>query len=297
MDHSAVLGQQLPQVVSDLQDLVSLCPDPIIAVNRDGAIVFFNTAAERLLGYTSEEAIMRLSITHIYATVGHAHQIKKQLYANPELQIEGYETQAVSKGGRIIDVRLSARLIVRDGEEIGSIGFFHDLTERKQLEAKLMHMSITDGLTGLHNQRHFLSVLEPEMERAKRYNRPLSLISIDLDKFKQVNDMLGHLEGDNALRFAAHAIQDELRKTDMAFRVGGDEFMVLLLETCCEEAEAIGRRLKASFDQHWALEWNPKKSCPVVSMSMGITQFDQHETPDTLMRRADDLMYSAKKHL
>jgi diguanylate cyclase (GGDEF)-like protein/PAS domain S-box-containing protein len=296
MANDNVCVQELPLIVADQHELVSLCPDPIIAVNRAGAIVLFNTAAERLLGYRSGEVIEQLAIARVYATPDQARLVKKQLYASPDRQIEGCETQLISKGGRVIDIRLSAKLIVRDGEEFGSIGFFHDLTERKQLEAELKHMSITDSLTGLHNQRHFLAVLEPETERAKRYRRPLSLICIDLNNFKQVNDVLGHLEGDNALRFTGQTIQMELRKTDMAFRYGGDEFMVLLLETRSEEAEVIGRRLQASFDRRWAEEWNLKEDCPAVSISMGIAEFDQHESPEALMRRADKLMYEVKKH-
>lgn len=288
--------QGLSLIVADLQELVSLCPDPIIGVNRAGTIVLFNTAAERLLGYSGDEAIERLAITQVYSTADQARHVKKQLYASPDdRQIEGYETQVVSKGGRVIDIRLSAKLIVRNGEELGSIGFFHDLTERKHLESELKHMSITDSLTGLHNQRHFLAVLEPEVERAKRYCRPLCLVCIDLDNFKQVNDVLGHLEGDNALRFAAHTVQNELRKADMAFRYGGDEFMVLLPETRSEEAEVIGRRLQAAFDRRWAEEWNPKPGCPAVSLSVGMAEFDQHESPEALMRRADNIMYDAKK--
>jgi diguanylate cyclase (GGDEF)-like protein/PAS domain S-box-containing protein len=296
MDNNKECAQELPLIVADLQEFVSLCPDPIIAVSRAGAIVVFNSAAERLLGYSADEVIGHFAIARMYPTAEQARAVKKQLYASLDRQIEGCETQLVSKGGRVIDIRLSAKLILRGGEEFGSIGFFHDLTERKELEAALKHMSITDRLTGLHNQRHFLAVLEPETERAKRYGRPLSLICIDMDNFKQVNDVLGHLEGDNALRFTAQTIQRELRKNDMAFRYGGDEFMVLLLETCREDAEVIGRRLQASFDRRWAEEWHPKQDCPMVSMSMGIAEFNQHESPDALMRRADHLMYEAKRH-
>jgi diguanylate cyclase (GGDEF)-like protein/PAS domain S-box-containing protein len=282
-------------MVAELQELVSLCPDPIIAIDRAGTIVLFNAAAERLLGYSGEEVIGKLAISRIYPTADQARNIKKQLYGSPERQIEGYETQLISKAGRMIDIRLSAKLILRDGEETGSIGFFHDLTERKQLEAKLSNMAITDSLTGLYNQRHFLAVLEPELERAKRYRRPLSLICMDLDRFKQVNDLLGHLEGDNALRFTAQLIQSELRKTDLAFRYGGDEFMVLLLETPLDEAEIIGRRLQASFARRWGEEWNARRGCPKVGISMGIAEFDLHESPEALMRRADKLMYQTKE--
>lgn len=295
MEHQQGSEADLSFMTADLHELVSLCPDPIIAVNRAGAIVLFNMAAQRLLGYSSEEVIGKLDIVRVYSSVEQARSVKKQLHASPDRQIEGLEAQLVSKAGRVIDIRLSAKLILRDGHESGSIGFFHDLTESKQLEAKLKHLSITDSLTGLHNQRHFLAVLEPEMERAKRYGRPLNLICIDLDNFKQVNDLLGHLEGDNALRFTAQTIQKELRKTDMAFRYGGDEFMVLLIETRSDEAEVIGRRLKASFDSRWAEEWSSRSDCPVVSLSMGIAEFNLHESPEGLMRRADKLMYAAKK--
>jgi len=281
--------------VADLQELVSLSPDPIIAVNRAGVIVLFNAAAERLLGYSSDEVIEQLAITQVYPTADHARMVARQMYASADRQIQGYETQLVSKAGRVVDIRLSARLLVRNGEEAGSIGFFHDLTETKQLEAQLKQMSVTDNLTGLHNQRHFMSVLETEIERARRHHRPLNLICIDLDNFKQVNDELGHLEGDHALRFTAQTIQGELRKVDMAFRYGGDEFMVLLLDTPGEEAQVIGSRLKASFDKRWAEEWMPRPGCPLVSLSIGLAEFDQHESTEDLMHRADVLMYESKK--
>lgn len=288
--------QKPPLIATDLQELVSLSPDPIIAVNRAGVIMLFNHAAEHLLGYRSDEIIGRLAITQVYPTAEHARKVNKQMYAGADRQIQGYETQLVAKGGRVIDIRLSAKLIVRDGEELGSIGFFHDLTETKQLEAQLKQISVTDNLTGLHNQRHFMSVLETEIERARRHHRPLNLICIDMDNFKQVNDVLGHLAGDSALRFAAQTMQGELRRVDMAFRYGGDEFMVLLLDTPAQEAETIGRRLKTAFDQRWAEEWMPKPGCPVVSLSIGIAQFDQSESAEDLMHRADTLMYQSKQH-
>ncbi len=282
-------------MVANLQELVSLSPDPIIGVNRAGTVNLFNVAAQRLLGYHCDEVLDRLAVTTLYADAAQARLIKKQLYASTDQQIEGLETQLLSKGGRIIDIRLSARLITRNGCESGSIGFFHDLTEHKRLESVLKQMSITDGLTGLYNQRHFRAVLEAELERANRYRRPLCLVFIDLDNFKQVNDQLGHLEGDNALRFAARTLQKMLRKTDIAFRYGGDEFMLLLPEASAAEAQAIGDRMKSAFDQHWAEEWSCRQRCPVVSLSVGVAEFDQHESADALIRRADAMMYEVKK--
>lgn len=286
---------RLSTVLADLHDFVLLCPDPIIGVDRTGTIVLFNAAAERLLGYRSEDVIGRLSIVDVYPSADRARDISRQLHASPDRQVEGCETQLVAKDGRIVDIRLSAKIVMRDGEKFGSIGFFHDLTERKQLESRLKHLSITDSLTGLFNQRHFFAVLDPELERAKRYHRPLSLVCIDLDNFKQVNDRLGHLEGDCALRFTAHAIGRQVRKTDLAFRYGGDEFMVLLLETSGAEAETFAGRLQEWFDRRWAEDWSPKPRCPRVGLSIGIAEFDQHELPEALVRRADQTMYEAKK--
>ncbi len=281
-------------MVADLQDLVSLSPDPIIGVDRAGTVNLFNLAAQSLLGYTCDEVLGKLSVTRLYPSAEQARMIKKQLHASAQLQIEGCETQLLSKGGRIIDIRLSAKLITRDGQELGSIGFFHDLTEHKRLESVLKQLAITDALTGLYNQRHFRAVLDAELERASRYRRPLCLVCIDLNNFKQVNDKMGHLEGDNALRFTARTLQKALRKTDIAFRYGGDEFMLLLPESCDEEAQTIGARLRVSFDSQWALEWSPRANCPVVSLSVGVAEFDQHESAEALIARADALMYEAK---
>ena len=130
-----------PLIAADQQELVSLSPDPIIAVNRAGIIVLFNQAAEQLLGYRSAEVIGRLGITGLYPTAGHARRVNQQMYASPDRLIQGYETQLVAKSGRVIDIRLSARLILSEGENLGSIGFFHDLTETKRLEAQLKQNS------------------------------------------------------------------------------------------------------------------------------------------------------------
>jgi GGDEF domain-containing protein len=86
-----------------------------------------------------------------------------------------------------------------------------------------------------------------------------------------------------------------MRHSEDADKVGVYGALTLLLETRSEEAEVICRRLQASFDRRWAEEWNPKQGCPVVSISMGIAEFDQHESPEALMRRADNFMYEAKK--
>ncbi|MDE2418389.1 MAG: GGDEF domain-containing protein [Burkholderiales bacterium] len=283
-------------MTTQLQELVSLSPDPIIAVNREGKITLFNQAAERLLGYRGSDVLEVVSIASIYASRDLARHVNKLLHTSPDHQVEGMETQLQSKVGRTIDIRLSAKLLMRNGEVVGSIGFFHDLTERKRLETMLKQLSITDNLTGLFNQRHFRAALNVELERSSRYGRPLCLICIDLDDFKQINDQLGHLEGDNALRFAARVLHKALRKTDVAFRYGGDEFMLLLPETDMAEAQAIGARVKALFDALWHTEWSAIADCPTVSLSYGIAERDAADSAESLIQRADSAMYRIKKN-
>jgi diguanylate cyclase (GGDEF)-like protein/PAS domain S-box-containing protein len=283
-----------------LQEVVSICPDPIIAVDRKGMVGLFNPAAEKLLGYASEEVVGKLSITQLYHPPEQARIIKRLIHSQEygeAGQLEGYETRLVARGGRVVDIRLSATLIKNGlGQEVGSIGFFHDLTERKQLESRLMLLSITDSMTGLYNQRHFHHVLVTEVDRVRRYQRTLSLICVDIDNFKQVNDSLGHLEGDNAIRFAAQVIQDIIRKTDMAFRYGGDEFMVLLPEASQEEAALIAGRIQRVFDERWQADWLGRFTLPVrVGLSTGAVEFDPRESAEAFIHRADEAMYGAKK--
>ena len=228
------------------ENIVPLCPDGIIGVDQKGIVVVFNKAAEKLIGYSMDEVIGKLHITQIYHPETLARHIKKLIYS-PEHGgagvLEGYEVDVATKQGQTVPIRLSATLIHKDGREIGSVGFFHDLTLKKEMEARLLELSITDGLTGLFNHRHFYSVLSKELERAHRYNRPFSLIVLDLDNFKQCNDQFGHIEGDNILRIVGETAKELLRTTDSAFRYGGDEFVIVLPETILKSASTRRRKV------------------------------------------------------
>jgi diguanylate cyclase (GGDEF)-like protein len=135
-------------------------------------------------------------------------------------------------------------LIFEDDVEIGSVGFFHDLTARKEMEEELRRRSITDSLTNLYNRRHFHSTLSEEIARSARYRGPLSLAVFDLDNFKAFNDTYGHQEGDAILCLVAECIRAVFRSTDYTFRLGGDEFGVLLVETELSNAGQVMERFK-----------------------------------------------------
>ncbi|MFP4476654.1 MAG: diguanylate cyclase [Desulfatibacillaceae bacterium] len=165
--------------------------------------------------------------------------------------------------------------------------------EREQMLAELERLAVTDGLTKLYNSRHFYHELEVEMGRARRYGRPLSLLLFDLDKFKQYNDKYGHIEGDKVLAAVAETARDCLRKMDMAFRYGGEEFTILLPETPGQEAETVADRLRQTIQD---LSFEPEPGEKVhISVSVGVTECDPEQDLKTVVRRADAAMYACKK--
>jgi diguanylate cyclase (GGDEF)-like protein/PAS domain S-box-containing protein len=283
-----------------LVKLVALCPDGVIAINRSGLITIFNRAAEVLTGHSAEETIGKKNIIDIYPSSEVAREIKKHLYSDTygdKGHIEGYGLEIKTQAGRNLPIRLSAALIYNNNEEAGSVGFFHDMSPQKEIEKKLRRLSITDALTGLYNQRYFYSSLSRETGRALRYQRPLSLICFDLDHFKACNDQLGHLEGDNILRIVGKLLLDIVRKSDTAYRYGGDEFFVLLPEAELQNAKQTGEKIRASFNDHWPYDVAYKDTdLKPVTLSVGVAQLEENETAEALIKRADVAMYEAKRH-
>ncbi len=164
---------------------------------------------------------------------------------------------------------------------------FKDITERKESEKKLYIASITDSLTELFNQGHFLSELEKEVNRSRRNKRPLSLILFDLDRFKEFNDKYGHQEGDKALKIIGEVVKKEIRKElDLAFRYGGDEFTIILPEASFQEAQKIAQRIKNSFETY-----------KLTTLSIGIVELSKDMDIESFIKGADLAMYEAKKSL
>ncbi|MCP4599664.1 MAG: diguanylate cyclase [Proteobacteria bacterium] len=279
--------------------MFALCPDAIIGINRAGIITIFNKAAEKLTGWKIEEAIGKLSITEIYGTLDTAHLVKKKLYSDEyggSGYLEGFEVIGRNRDGIEIPVRLSAILLFKDEVEVGSVGFFHDLSKHRQLEDDLRKLSITDSLTGLYNRRHFYSVLQDEAGRSDRYGRPLTLIFLDLDNLKTFNDNFGHHEGDNILRFVSKCSQKTIRAQDYAFRQGGDEFALLLVETNLENGTRVAERFRRAFNNEWPVSMSHLKTrLNPVTISLGVAEHEKKESLDDLIRRADLAMYEAKK--
>ena len=164
------------------------------------------------------------------------------------------------------------------------------LIEYEELK-KLEINAVTDPLTGLYNRRLFEEYFEKELNRSLRYNHKLTLILLDLHRFKAINDRFGHPEGDRLLQAAANALQNSLRVSDYAFRIGGDEFALLLPQTDTEQAATLARRLRAAYGD----TISPMHISVGLGMDYGVAVYpDDGDQREFLMRVADDRLYHWK---
>jgi diguanylate cyclase (GGDEF)-like protein len=157
-------------------------------------------------------------------------------------------------------------------------------------EDRLRLRSLTDPLTELANRRHFVQVLATELARSRRYGAPLTVLLIDIDYFKRVNDRFGHAAGDGALATVANALRSSCRQTDLPARYGGDEFALLLPETTAERGLHFAERLAAVLRSAPPYELG----APALTLSIGVAEGARGEHADQLLKRADLALYQAK---
>ena len=166
-------------------------------------------------------------------------------------------------------------------------------------EDLLETLSVTDPLTGLANRRRLLAAFGDELNRSARYGTPLALLLIDLDRLKEINDRRGHAQGDRALQLVAESLRRSCRATDLAARTGGDEFLVLAVNTSAGEALALAHRICATVRRLGAAAANEKEKtmpAPAVTVSVGVADLDDITLPTflSLHAAADAALYAAK---
>ncbi|MBK1707723.1 MULTISPECIES: diguanylate cyclase [Marichromatium] len=205
------------------------------------------------------------------------------------------EFRLLHRDGHYVPV-LSRGFIQRDADEhpIRVAGANTDLTERKRLEQRLRELAETDDLTGLPNRRRFFAELQRELDRIRRHETPAAVLMLDLDHFKRINDHHGHGGGDAVLRAFTEVLRAELRSTDCAGRLGGEEFAVLVpgsdLTAACHFAERLRRHVAALRVEH-------KEALITVRVSIGCTQIRHDDDgPDGILARADEALYRAKRN-
>jgi diguanylate cyclase (GGDEF)-like protein len=168
------------------------------------------------------------------------------------------------------------------------------IADSMEMQRKYQRYAMTDALTGLHNRGWLDDAFDREVKRSERDQLPLSLIMIDVDKFKDYNDAYGHLAGDQVLATIAKAIRSPLRPNDLVARFGGEEFAVLLPETNVINARFIAERLRENVG-HADLGMIDGKQLPNVTISLGISTRSPNDTLDMLIAAADVAMYHAKQ--
>jgi diguanylate cyclase (GGDEF)-like protein/PAS domain S-box-containing protein len=272
--------------------------DAIVITDGEGRFLELNGAALDLFGYSKEE-IMDLNFGQLYVDPTAGARFQREM--NEKRSVRGYETKLLTKDRREMDCLLTVTAKrASDGSVLRYQGILHDITEQKRMhealresERKYKELSITDDLTGLYNVRHFYTQLKSEMDRASRYHRPLSLLMMDLDDFKNYNDGYGHLEGDKVLAALGTMIRNDTRRTDSAYRYGGEEFAVILPETPARYAWVIAERLRIKLKNQVLSPVQGDKAH--VTASIGITEYVPGEEVPEFIKRADKGMYLAKQ--
>jgi diguanylate cyclase (GGDEF)-like protein len=177
------------------------------------------------------------------------------------------------------EVRELEELALRAGPAIENAKRFREARQLADL----------DALTGLHNRRYFHETLSREVARAQRYGRQLALIVLDLDDFKAINDRIGHLAGDAVIAESAERVRDVVRSADIACRVGGDEFAVIMPESTLADADQLYRRLQA------AVSARPVGPAGRLSFSAGVAELVADDDPTAFFERSDEALYRAKE--
>jgi diguanylate cyclase (GGDEF)-like protein/PAS domain S-box-containing protein len=259
----------------------------ICRCDAEGKFLDVNQALLTMLGYeTKEELLAANRASEIVLDLGHGAPLAG---CSPEsVRIEPVEIEWKRKTGTTLKARLSGRGVFDehgdfDGYEIIAV----DITEQRALEEQLRHQAFSDSLTGLANHRRLFDVLQGEICRTKRTEREFSLLLLDLDGLKEINDRFGHLAGNRALCRLAQILADCCRSVDTAARQGGDEFALVLPETGVAAATLVARRICDLLAKD-AEE-------PALSVSIGVASYPKDaDSIGTLLYAADRALYAMK---
>lgn len=273
--------------------------DAVITTDAEGNIQIINNVAMEMTGWTNEEAAglpVHKVLDIVYedtndAVEGIVHQC---LHSGKAITLQNNTTLIRKKNHRIFHIEESAAPIRHDsGEVIGVVLVIHDVTERKQTEKQLLQLAYQDPLTGLANRTQFQNQLDKAISYGKRHNRLVALLYMDIDRFKEVNDSLGHAIGDQLLLEIAVRLKQCIRTEDTLARLGGDEFTIILEnQNQPLDAAAVAQQVNDALKP--AFIFNGQEF--FISASIGIAIFpNDADRADTLLKNADVAMYQAKE--
>lgn len=268
----------------------------IYVLDPQGRTLYVNEAATRLTGFNADK-LMQGNLHNLL----HSHENNAQLTLSEcpifvtALNGGTYEAdeQFRTRTGELIPVVVTSRPLMEEGQVTGVVTVFRDISERKEHERRLEDLATTDPLTGLSNRRAFLERLSEELQLIHRLQHASTLLMIDFDHFKAINDRYGHHAGDQVLKHFAQIARDCLRQTDMLGRMGGEEFSILLPGTNLDGASHLAEMLRER------METSPTSLDGgeiAMTLSIGLTALTTHDhSPSDVLNRADKALYQAKE--
>ncbi len=259
-----------------------------------GCFTYISPSIEQLRGYTVEEAMAEKMEDAM--TPESAQFVMEKLsinvpffMKNPEIKknMRG-EVQQPCKNGELIWVEISLHLRYNSSLEIEIVGVSRNVQDRKNAEKGSLYFSSHDYLTGCYNRAFFEKNAIEELERSNRYHNPLSLLMLDLDYFKRINDTYGHMAGDEVLKQVSETVSSIIRSTDIFGRFGGEEFVVLIPETSVNGAVQVAEKIRLAIEKAvWPVD-------EIITVSIGVVERNLNESLDDLYRRVDHQLYQAK---
>ena len=266
-------------------------PDGVFSLNAEYRITSANLAFQRLFGYTIND-LLGGSLTPLIS-VGDRELVGQQLQMVAKGKPRDFEVSLLNHEGEQVPVAITALPMIVGAEILGIYGIAKDITQRKRAEQALAHQALHDALTGLPNRTLLNDRLEQVMIAHHRAQRGLALIVMDLDRFKDVNDTLGHQCGDDLLQQVSARLQTVLRASDTIARLGGDEFAILLPNAHVQGATGVAQKILRALEDPFTIGGQEI----TIAASLGITACPDHGTdPATLLRCADVAMYVAKRN-
>ncbi|MEW6766110.1 MAG: diguanylate cyclase [Pseudomonadota bacterium] len=274
-----------------LRRIVETLPSPmVLTFLSNSAIIEANPAAAATFGYRTDELAGRAFLP-FYADPDERKDLVRELQA--EGTVRSREMPFVHRDGHKLWLLISAALI-QDGEHPLVLLSFQDITSAKAREHELAHHATTDALTGMTNRRHFLECAEHLLHESPSSQAPAALLILDLDLFKAVNDLHGHLAGDKVLRQVAFSIQANLRQQDLCGRLGGEEFGVLLPNTDEHGATELAERLREAVERLVIPLDGGARLRPTISIGGALTGGTKATPLIELLAHADHALYAAK---
>lgn len=277
--------------------IVENAEEGIVAIDRFHNITFYNEGAHRIFGYSADEAEGRNLSMLLPERFHLQHGMMVEEFGQGAAQAKhmGQRSRQIygqrKDGGEFVASVQIMKLGEKNDRQF--VAIIRDISENKKTEEELLRLAATDPLTGAFNRREFTSIADREALRSSRYHHPLSILILDLDHFKRLNDTYGHAAGDKALQRFTTLCCNALRNVDIFGRWGGEEFVALLPETAIEGAAVIAERLRKIVEDN-VLMYNDHRLN--FTVSIGVAQYkDSEVSVDAPLVRADSAVYDAKK--